>query len=372
MGDDAVHPKDAPYGEVEAILDAGDPARYDEADALLDQARADGETLFRVYQFRYALQRAQLAARRGLVDEAAAFALGALWQVSLDEQGPQLARHPNIGRIVVDAPTVSDLWGYVRSGDGERYDPVIEDYRAPDTGCIEWDFSLIERLRPNPRIVGPRHAELEAAREAARPLLAELKVAGFRAHDLGDFASRKLPSKKAAVILTKWLPRIDDRWVLTRIASALSDRKARPVAAQPLLDLFRSMPDDPLVKDRVAAAVGTLARDNEFEQIADCIRDPRHGHYRHYLFWAVSYMKDPRAVDLCLELIDDPELGSSALVALGDLRSERARSVLESIAAEPSTRKRTEAAERQRDRVRDASNRLAKLNKAAASGRAQA
>lgn len=121
----------------------------------------------------------------------------------------------------------------------------------------------------------------------------------------------------------------------------------------------------------MAAAVGTLARDPHFEQVAELVRDARHAHFRHYLFWAISYMKDPRAVDLCLELLDDEELGMSALRSLGDLRSERARSVLESIAGEPTTRGRSDEAQRQRDRVRIAEKGVQKLDRAVAAGKAR-
>jgi hypothetical protein len=58
----------------------------------------------------------------------------------------------------------------------------------------------------------------------------------------------------------------------------LTDPKARSVAAQPLLDLFRHLPPEAEEKDRVAAAVGTLARDDHFEQIAELVCDPRHGY----------------------------------------------------------------------------------------------
>ncbi len=121
----------------------------------------------------------------------------------------------------------------------------------------------------------------------------------------------------------------------------------------------------------MAAAVGTLARDDHFERVAELVRDPRHGHYRHYLFWAISYMKDPRAVDLCLELLGDDELGMSALRSLADVKSQRARPVLERIANEPTTRGRSDEAQRQRDRVRIAEKGLEKLDRAVAAGRAQ-
>ena len=352
--------------EVARILDAGDESRYDEADELLDRARANGDAFFRVDRFRYALHRARLAARRGRRDEAAAFAYGALWQAAEDETGPQLPRHPDVGRVDTDEETLDELWRYAETGDAERYDALVEDYRSAGTGTVEWHWSLVERLRPNPRIVAQRHHDIEAARRAAEPLLMELRAAGFPAYDMADFARQRLPSKKAAEILVKWLQRTDDSLTRTRIAMTLTDPKARSVATQPLLDLFRELTaTNNVEKDRVAAALGTLARDEEFEQVAELVRDPRHGYYRQYLFWAVGYMKDPRAVDLCLDLLDDADRGMSisALQALSALKSERARPVLERIATEPTTRRRGDDAQGQRDRVRIAQKGLEKLDR---------
>jgi HEAT repeat protein len=359
------------YDEVERILDDEDESRYAAADELLDRARAEGDTFFRVSRFRYALFRARLAARRGHGDEAAAFACGALWQVAADEEGPLLARHPDVGRVRTDQETIDELWRYAETGEAERYDRLVDEYRSPDDGRVQWRWSLVERLRPNPRLVGRRHDEIEAARRAAKPMLAELRSMGFPAYDVGDFAWATLPSKRAAEIFVSWLERIDDPIVRSHIAMALTERKARSVATQPLIDLFARLPNTAWEKDRVAAAVGTLARDDHFEQVAALIRDPRHGHYRGYLFWAVGYMKDPRAVDLCLELIDSEDLGTSALQALGGLRSERARPILERVASEPTTRGRSDEAQHQRDRVRIARRGLEKLERAVASGRAR-
>ena len=174
--------------EVARILDAENESRYDEADELLDRARANGDAFFRADRFRYALYRARLAARRGRRDEAAAFAHGALWQVAEDEAGPQLPQHPDVGRVDADQDTVDELWRYAESGDAEGYDAHIDDYRSVGDGQVQWHWSLVEGLRPNHRIVARHHHDAEAARRAAEPLLMELRAAGFPAYDLADFA----------------------------------------------------------------------------------------------------------------------------------------------------------------------------------------
>jgi hypothetical protein len=350
--------------EVARILKSEDEQRYGEADLLLDRARADYDLMLRSQRFAYALYRARLAGRRGRPDEAAAFARGALWQAADDADGPQLSRHPDVGRVAAGKRVMGELEQYAEAGDAERYSPPADDYRSPDSGRVQWHWSLIERLRPNPEIRGRHDDEIEAGRRAAEPLLMELRAAGYPAYDLQDFSMQKLPSKEAAVILVKWLGRTDDPLARTLIATALTDTKARSVATEPLLDLFSELPAGAREKDRVANALATLARDRHFEQIAELIRDPRHDHYRQYLFWAVGYMKDLRAVDLCVEFLDDEQLGMVALRALADLKSERARPVLERIAAEPATRGRSDEAQRQRDRVRLADNGLRKLDRA--------
>jgi hypothetical protein len=352
-----------PYDEIARILDREDASRYDEADELLDRARADGDTSLRSDRFRYALYRARLAARRGRRDEAAAFARGALWQIAEDARGPLLPHHPDVGRVDADNATAAELTRYAEGGEAERYDALVDDFHPPGGGEVQWHWSLIERLRPNPALPRRREAAIAAARRAAEPLLMELRAAGFPAYDLHELAHQRLPSKRAAEILVTWLDRVDSPLARTQIAMALTDRKARAVATRPLLDLFAALPDDAEEKDRVAAALGTLARDDHFTEVAELVRDPRHGHYRHYLFWAVGYMKDPRAIDLCLELLGDEALGLSALRALADLRSERARPVLERIARESTTRGRSDAAQRQRERVRIAQKGLGKLDR---------
>ena len=61
----------------------------------------------------------------------------------------------------------------------------------------------------------------------------------------------------------------------------------------------------------------------------------------------------------------------SALRALADLRSQRARPVLERIAGEPTTRGRSDEAQAQRERVRVTQIGIDKLERAIAAGKAR-
>ncbi len=357
---------------------------YPEADALLDRVLESGP-IFRSEQFRYAVARARLASRRGDDDEGAAFALGALDLFEHNE--PVSSYHRNIGLIRADEATLSELKALARQGKPEAVSDLIDRYRGPN-GAVRWDWSLVSRLRGVPE--GSRLQAQDDFHAASEPLVDELRAGGLDVYDLSDWSSRKLPSaaavKTAVPILLRWFDRTDNLQVKTAIATALTDARARKLAAGRLIEHFRQMKAPDLngddrptevvgaqraLKDRLANALATLARDEHFDDVAELIRDPGHGGYRTYLFWALPYMNHPGAVDLALEMLDDDEMHVSALRALADLRSERGRPVLQAIAAEPKPRGRSDEDRLARVRIEIAERGLEKLDKASARGKSR-
>jgi hypothetical protein len=274
-----------------------------------------------------------------------------------------------------------------RGGNAEAVSDLVERYRAPD-GTVRWDWSLVARLRGVAE--GSRLQAQDDFHAACEPLVDELREAGFDVYDFQDWTGRKLPSatavNTAAPILLRWYERTSDLRLKTAIVTALTDPRARRLAAGPLIERFREMKcpglngtERPskelgarrLLKDRIAHAVGTLARDEQFDEVAELIRDAGHGRYRAYLFWALPHMKHPGAVDLALEMLDDEEMHMSALRALADLRSERGRPALEAIASEAKPAGRSEEAQLARTRIDVAERGLQKLEKARARGKSR-
>jgi len=358
--------------------------RYDEAEALLDRVLEAGP-IFKSEQFRYSVARSRLASRRGDDDEAAAFALGALelWQ----QNEPVSPYHPDVGLIRADEATLTELEATARRGNAEAVSELVERYRDPD-GVVRWEWALISRLRGVPE--GSRLQVQDDFHAASEPVINELRAAGFDVYDLWDWSRRRLPStaavEKATPILLDWFDRSDNVHVRTAIATALTDTRARKLATRPLMERFGQMTapelngdDRPttevgaqrMLKDRVANALATLARDEDFDEVAELIRDRRHGRYRDYLVLALAHMKRPEAVDLALEMLHDDELHLSALRALGDLRSERARPALEPIASEHKPRGRSDDDHRARLRIEIAERGLEKLEKARARGKSR-
>lgn len=347
----------------------------DEADELLDGLLADGLFL-RSEQFRYAVARMRLARRRGDADEAAAFACGALHLLA--DNRSISSHHPQVGLILADEVTRAELEEAAAQGDPEVVTEEADRFRGPD-GTVRWVWSLTSSLR----------AQTDPQREDDG-LLQDLRAAGFEAYELEEWSQERLPDmaavKAAAPILLRWLEQTQSLEVKCDIAVALTDRRYRRFATGPLLEEFRRLRSPDLngedrpteavarkrrLKDGVANALATLARDEHFDEVAELIRDPVHGLYRGYLFWAVPYMKSAAAVDLALEMLKDEDMHLSALRALADLRSERALPTLEAIAARPRPRGRSDADEFERARVDIARGGIEKLQRARAAGKSR-
>ncbi|HEX8104124.1 MAG TPA: HEAT repeat domain-containing protein [Solirubrobacteraceae bacterium] len=349
------------------LVEVGDGADLDEAAGLLTARFAEG-LIDGDEQWRCCVARARLAARQGAAPEAALYARVALWVRASD--GPVYAHHEGVGRVAPAPGEVREMKRLAGAADPRASDPrIAEHWRG------EYDWALLERLAATPEELA---AEAAFEREAGR-VVDELRAAGLAVGDLHELAARTFgPAadlRRAEAVLLPWLGRAESPLVKGLIAEALADTRARKRATGPLLELFAGLPDGD-VKESVARALSTLARDEHLGALAELIRDPVHGRYRDYLFWALAYCKRPEAVDLALEMLDDPEMGMPALYALSDMKSERARPVLERLAAAPlPPRRRTRDPEDPHDlrgtRVKVAKRALEKLDKARAGGRAR-
>ncbi len=90
----------------ELIVDSGDRARFNEATDLVADDRFKEMLLFRVHHYRLNRLLARVAAAQGDLAAASKWAREALALAELDREGPQLARHPDVGRI---APSRREL-----------------------------------------------------------------------------------------------------------------------------------------------------------------------------------------------------------------------------------------------------------------------
>ena len=141
-------------------------------------------------------------------------------------------------------------------------------------------------------------------------------------------------------VLLDWLPRVENLSVKATLARALADPLAKPDAAVPALREYRRVPvdvhDGNLAKESLAVCVKETATAEAFDELAATVREPGHGESRRILVEVLAGMKkEPRAVDVALELLDDEEVAPSAVYVLGRLGDERARPALEKLREHP-------------------------------------
>jgi hypothetical protein len=189
---------------------------------------------------------------------------------------------------------------------------------------------------------------IEALRNAEAPLLAELAEAGFDVDTVQDLYQRRYDYRAAIPILLKWLPRVEYPTAKTLIARALEDRWARPQAAKPLIREFRKITDTTesdvsVLKDAIACALEVVADDSVFDDIVELVHDVTHHDRSGPLVASLGRMKDPRAVDVLIELLGDETLTVWALIGLRRLAPEGCRAHVEPFLASSNRAWRNEA-----------------------------
>lgn len=213
-----------------------------------------------------------------------------------------------------------------------------------------------------------REALIAASRRAEAPILAELAQLGFQlewvsdlyrklrsdifdtgnkilqVEQVSDLYRKPIDYRAAIPTLIKWLPLVDDRAVKMELVDALSIKWAKPAAARPLIEEFREAPSEDInFKWAIANALSVVADVSVFDDIVELVRDKRHGRAREMLAVALANMKDPRAVDVLIELLDDEEVAGHAVLALRKLAPPEERSAIERFVDHPKTWVRNEA-----------------------------
>jgi HEAT repeats len=179
------------------------------------------------------------------------------------------------------------------------------------------------------RILALESHKKEAAKEyheAAAPLFAELSASGYPVQSL-DLLARSDASKGAVPILVKWLPKITNSRVKESIVRALSVPWAKGSAERELLAEFCKTPssENQGLKWAIGNALEVLSGDDVFDDIVELVQDNRHGIARQMLVMALGKIKNPRAVNVLISLLDDEDVVGHALIGLRKLNAVEAR-----------------------------------------------
>lgn len=203
-------------------------------------------------------------------------------------------------------------------------------------------------LTPTPAARAQQEAELDRERAenlaryraVAAPVLADLAAAGFPVAIIADLQAAGSNAKPVVPVLLQWLPRVTNPAVRADIIRVLGNRWAK-AAAPTLIAEFRT--GTAQGRWAIGNALAGIADDRVFADIAALARDRSYGRDREMVVLALANMKDPAAVDVLLDLVGDHEVTGHAVMALGKLRAQRARPVLEKLLEHPQTWIRREA-----------------------------
>lgn len=206
--------------------------------------------------------------------------------------------------------------------------------------------AFLERmLRLDPR--SPEEREMErqgivfANRRASAPVLADLRLVGF---DVRSVALLRLHGdyRAAIPVLLKWLPLMTNRDVKEDIIRTLSAPWARSEVLPVFLNDFQSTEDES-IRWVIGNGLRLLAKKSDFEALDRLARERRFGTGRQMIVLALGRMKDPRAVDTLMCLLDDPQVAMMAIMALGKLKAQRARAQIAGFLDNPNPDLRREA-----------------------------
>lgn len=194
----------------------------------------------------------------------------------------------------------------------------------------------------------------------------DMRQAGLTVDGPWDLVRLREPYGAAIPALISWLDRAesevpDDQRARFRegIVRSLAVREARGLAGEPLLREFRRKHVSPFYRWAVGNSLSVIADDSLFASITQLARDTTYGRAREMLPIALARMTTPDAVDVLIQLLDDQQVAGHAIIALGRLRAQKARALIEARLDDPTpwirrearkSLKRLDSGQRSRDR----------------------
>jgi hypothetical protein len=165
-------------------------------------------------------------------------------------------------------------------------------------------------------------------------LLVDLARVGFRVDSVRELPQLGVRYRAAVPVLVSWLPRVTTPSEKDAVVRALSVPWARPDALGAVIDEFRAppVPGDPqweLVRWAAGNAIDVLWDDARFDDLIELARDRRYGKAREMVVLGLGRSKRPEAVEVLIELLEDPIVNGHAVEALVKQKAPQAREGLE-------------------------------------------
>ena len=169
--------------------------------------------------------------------------------------------------------------------------------------------------------------DVQEIQHETRELVDTMRTVGLELEESADLLETSLSGHRTAIEpLVALFRRFKRREVKEMIARGLADRAARGIAEEGLLEeWFRT----PLRFENLAylwtlgLALAKVATDKSFETIARILRDRRYATARQELALFLVRAKDPRAIEILNELIDDDDVTLHVIEALGKRKDSK-------------------------------------------------
>lgn len=170
-----------------------------------------------------------------------------------------------------------------------------------------------------------RQTRVAKLRAEQAPLLHDLRKVGFELTSVWDFVNRANDYQAAYPVLVQHLQRPYHENIREGIARALTAKDARSIAWCALRDAFIAEPDTPTsAKFALANALAELFDANLIPDVLALATNPVHGKRRAILIDKLArFNRRDNVRDALESLIDDPDVGERARVALSKYQPRR-------------------------------------------------
>jgi hypothetical protein len=167
----------------------------------------------------------------------------------------------------------------------------------------------------------------EAALEAMRPLIEELKGLGFAVETLADLRHQPRDYSDAVPVLLYWLTKVENKVVKEEIVRCLTVKKAPPVVGAALVQEFLNS-EDRFLKWAIGNALSAVADSSVLGELLAIAEDKRHGTARQMVVVGLGKFPEEAVYGALLRLLKDEEVRGHAVMALGKLAHVPARDEL--------------------------------------------
>lgn len=179
---------------------------------------------------------------------------------------------------------------------------------------------------------------------AAAPVVDELRNVGVEVDRISELRQRRADYPRAVPVLLRWLSQVTESSVKEDIIRTLSVPWAGPDVAAPLIREFHHVASsNSPIAWVIGSALEVVANDAVVDDLIDIATDQSYGRSREMVVAALGNMKDPRAKEILIDLLEDEEVTGYAVMGLGKLKAEEARERIESLLKHPQEWVRKEA-----------------------------